>query len=162
MWDDGHKGKATHMTVRELFERHGLLASGPVSWGEPIPCDRPGVYVVTLSPDIAWNNGIPAPAELDSALRERWLPKQPILYIGKAGGPGSKSTLHKPIGQFTRHQHGDRSPHRGGEDVKLLLPHRQLWLFWAPVLTEPRAVEGQMLVAFSEEAGRRPFANRRD
>jgi len=147
------------MTVIELFECCGLLPNGPTAWCEPVLCDLAGVYTVTLNPNPAWNAGIPAPPELCPALRVRWLPEQPILYIGKAGGLGLKSTLRKRIRQFYRHRHGDRSPHRGGHDLKLLLPRLPVWLFWAP--TEDRlAVERKILAAFRADAGHRPFASR--
>jgi hypothetical protein len=147
------------VTVTELFKCHSLQTNGPVRWGEPVLCDLAGIYVVTLNPDPACNVGIPTPAELSSMQCERWLPEQPIVYIGKAGGPSCKSTVARRMSQFYRHQWGERSPHRGGQDVKVLLPHRLLWLFWAPT-PEPRAVERQMLAAFVAAAGRRPFANR--
>jgi len=146
------------MNVIGLFEHCGLLPNGPSAWGETIPCELAGVYTVTVNPDPAWNAGLQAPSQLSPELRVRWLPGQPILYIGKAGGLGLKSTLRKRIGQFYRHRYGDRSPHRGGQDLKLLLP-LPLWLFWAP-RQDPLAVEHMMLAAFRLDAGHRPFANR--
>jgi hypothetical protein len=94
------------MTVAELFERHGLRPSSPSKWGEPIPCDLPGVYVVALNPDPTWKLGLAVPAELPPEVRERWLTDQPIVYIGKAGGPNFKSTLRKRVRQFYRHRYG--------------------------------------------------------
>ena len=58
-----------------------------------------------------WKLGLAVPVELPPEVRERWLPDQPIVYIGKAGGPNFKSTLRKRVRQF----YGDRSPHRGGK-----------------------------------------------
>jgi hypothetical protein len=155
------EARVNAMTVTELFERNGFRPHGPSQWGETIPCDLAGIYVVTPNPDPAWNAEIPVPVELPPELRERWLPSQPILYIGKAGGPGFKSTLRKRVKQFVQHRYGNPSPHSGGQDVKLLLPHQRLWVFWAPT-QDPRAVERKMLAAFVEDAGRRPFANRQD
>jgi hypothetical protein len=145
------------MTVGELFASNGLQPCGPVAWGIPVQCDLPGVYVVALNSDPAWQSGLPVPEELPAEMRRRWLDDQPILYIGKAGGPGYKSVLGKRLGQFYRHCYGRRSPHSGGQSVKLLtLP---LWVFWAATENVPREVEQKMLRAFTERAGHRPFAN---
>lgn len=84
------------MTVGELFASNGLQPCGPVAWGIPVQCDLPGVYVVALNSDPAWQSGLPVPEELPAEMRRRWLDDQPILYIGKAGGPGYKSVLGMP------------------------------------------------------------------
>ena len=102
------------MTVGELFASNGLQPCGPVAWGIPVQCDLPGVYVVALNSDPAWQSGLPVPEELPAEMRRRWLDDQPILYIGKAGGPGYKSVLGKRLGQFYRHCYGKRSPHSRG------------------------------------------------
>ncbi len=105
----------------------------------PVQCDLPGVYVVAINSDPEWQSGLPVPEELPPKFRGRWLADQPILYIGKAGGPGFKSVLGKRLGQFYRHCHGRRSPHSGGQYVKLLtLP---LWVFWAATENVPREVD---------------------
>jgi hypothetical protein len=98
------------MTVIELFEHCCLLPNGPSAWGETVPCERAGVYTTTLNPDPTWYAGLPAPAELSPELHVRWLPAQPILFVGKAGGLGFRSTLRKRIRQFYLHRYGDRSP----------------------------------------------------
>ena len=150
------------MTVAELFKRHSLHPSGPTKWGEPVPCDLPGVYVVTQHPNPLASSGVAVPIELPFELRRHWLSDQPIVYIGKAGGPDIKATLRTRIRQFYRHHHGKPSPHSGGQDVKLL-GTRPLWLFWSPTPGyAPRDLESQMLKAFVAEAHHWPFANRRD
>lgn len=150
------------MTVTDLFKHQHLQPQGPTKWGEPIPCALPGVYVVTLDPDPNGRCGLAVPTELPPTLRQRWLPDQPIVYIGKAGGPNRKTTLHKRMQQFYLHKYNARSPHRGGQDVRLLRPE-PLWLFWAPTPErDPREIEQLMLAAFKAAAGHRPFGNRRD
>jgi hypothetical protein len=149
------------MTIIELFQHQGLQAHGPVAWGEAVPCERAGVYVVSLSPDPACNTGLPAPETLPAELRVRWLAAQTIVYVGKAGG-ANKSNLSKRVEQFYRHHYGNHSPHRGGQDVHQLLPDMSLWLFWAPTQDAPRTVERRMLAEFAAKAGHRPFANRQD
>lgn len=59
------------MTIAELSARHGLHPQGPTPWGDPIPCEAPGVYVVTLDPDPASKRGCAIPAALPAGLHRR-------------------------------------------------------------------------------------------
>jgi hypothetical protein len=67
---------------------------------------------------------------------------------------------------FYRHVHGNPSPHRGGQDVLLLLEHWPLWVYWAQVPPmQAAAIEARMLARFADAlpagtAHRLPFANR--
>ncbi|PYP91665.1 MAG: hypothetical protein DMG65_07200 [Candidatus Angelobacter sp. Gp1-AA117] len=81
------------------------------------------------------------------------MPNQPIIYIGQT----TKRTLTKRLGEFYRHIYGAKSPHSGGEAVKLL--HCDLWVYWSPS-PDPRDSELLMLCAFRKRVGKLPFANR--
>jgi hypothetical protein len=134
------------VTPRELFEAVGLAPCGPVPWRKPVEEKGPGVYVV------ARVGSADELGEEHLVQHARWLPAQPMVYIGKA------TCLRTRVGQFYRHRHGERRPHRGGQDVLLLtIP---LWVFWA-VTPEPRTAERTMLQHFKEKVGARPFGNRR-
>lgn len=96
----------------------------------------------------------PLPRELDLDLeyeRKRWLPAEPILYIGKA----SRSIANR-MRSFYRHKCGDNSPHAGGQVLKLLQPG--LWVYWAAV-ADAYETEQAMIKAFEKEAHQPPFAN---
>jgi hypothetical protein len=149
------------MTLAVLFGRHGLRPNGPVAWNELIPCDLAGVYAVTMSPDPTSVELFQAPIQLPRGLCERW-PGSSILYIGKAGGQGRKSTLRKRINQFYRHHYGAPSPHRGGQDVLLVQRYQPLWVYWSPTLEEPRLKERKMIEDFVAAFGHKPFANRQN
>jgi hypothetical protein len=148
------------MTVSELFEAVEESPQGPVPWNTlPEEYGNGGTYVVSLSKDKDATCVIEA-RFTSSDEQERWLPNEPIIYIGQT----SKQTIAKRVRQFYRHRYGDRSPHRGGQAVKLLLepyttPPFELWVYWAPS-PDPLDLEHKMLSIFKQRVGRQPFANR--
>jgi hypothetical protein len=76
---------------------------------------------------------------------------QTIVYIGRS------KHLSKRLGQFYRHKYGERSPHRGGQEI-LNLPGKRL-VYWAAV-ADYAGTENIMLDAFRSVAGVWPFGNR--
>jgi hypothetical protein len=117
------------MNVAELFALVRLAPQGPVLWRTHVRESRPGVYVVTYDPD-------------------------GVVYVGCT----ARQSLRKRLGQFYRHRHGHRSPHRGGQDVLLLTGAR--YVHWA-VARDPIKVERVMLSAFVRATGRLPLANKK-
>ena len=147
------------ISVQAIFAEVGLLPVTPVPWRQPIPWETPGVYVLALSPDPQASSGRPLPDNLPIEIGARWLHDQPVIYIGKAGGVDSKSTLKKRLGQYYRHRWGESAPHNGGQDVHLL--KCPIWIFAASA-SEPLPMEKAMIAAFRTRVGHRPFANRSD
>ena len=150
------------MTVADLFEAARLSPLGPVGWGTAIPMtEKGGVYVVALVAEAGLVGGGLAEF-LDPSEQKRWLPNQPVVYIGQT----TTQTLAKRLEQFYRHEYGDKSPHRGGQALKLLLKPPvpwspiALWVYWSAA-TDPKASESTMIEAFKNKVGRLPFANRR-
>ena len=149
------------MTVAEIFRQANLTPHGPVSWGTPIlESSEGGVYVVARVGDPTINCEAcdlpfedPLPRNLILNLdreRRRWLPEEPVLYIGR-----TTQRLRQRIHQFDVHQVGQRSPHSGGQVVKLLRCDR--WVYWSPT-TQPRERARAMLSAFEKQVGQLPFA----
>ena len=141
------------MTPRQLFDAAALPVLGPVPWREPVPERGPGVYVIAR---VASADSVGERLDAEAVLREErparlWLPTEPVIYIGKA------TSLRERLNQFYRHRYGDRSPHRGGQDVLLL--SCPLWIDWSAVAV-PEAAERAMLGHFKLTVGARPFANR--
>ena len=112
--------------------------------GDPkVGCDLCGLpFIDPLPPNLVFD------LEYE---RWRWLPNEPIVYIGK-----THQAIGKRVGEFYRHRCGDRSPHAGGEVVKLL--QCDLWVYWSSA-NSPYATERTMIRAFRQEAGQIPFAN---
>ena len=141
------------MRVAEVFKAVGLSPCGPVPWLTKISERTAGVYVVALVADA--NFGCQVYADyLSSSNRQRWLPNEPIVYVGATK---CKQGLAGRIEAFYRHKHGKRSPHRGGQDVKLL--KCSLWVYWSSAM-DAFGCEDRMLAVFRERVGQPPFANR--
>ena len=147
------------MTVAEIFNIANLSPSGPVLWGTDPPETNAGVYVVARVGDA--KEGCDACAlpfkdlcgiDLDLEYeRHRWLPNEPIVYVGKSDRP-----IRKRLGEFRRHKCGNTSPHAGGQVVKLL--RCDLWVYWSAA-TNPYDTEHTMICAFKKQTGQLPFAN---
>ena len=95
-------------------------------------------------------------AELES----NWVDGTCVMYIGKAGGAGSSSTLNKRLGQYLRFGDGCKVGHWGGRYIWQLEDHDELLLCWKPVMDqEPEEYETELIGAFRKQYGKRPFAN---
>lgn len=139
-------------SVADLFICAGVPYAGVVHWGEMVPLEAPGVYVVSTNVDPNERSG-PPDCPLDSAaieallqarpestvdlnpatnalianrLRAMWPSGEPVAYIGLAG----TSTQHR-VDQFYRTLIGARAPHAGGWPVKML-DSNSLWVHYGP------------------------------
>lgn len=94
-------------------------------------------------------------------LREKWNNNSSILYIGKAGDPGSGSTLKKRIKQYLNFGLGKNVGHYGGRYIWQLADSSELIVAWKPLPDGfPSQVEYEMLEDFSSSHnGKLPFAN---
>jgi len=147
------------LTVAEVFRKASLSPHGPVRWEEKISESRPGVYVVARArkpmasckaSDLRFKDPHPPVRDLEYE-RRRWLRNEPVLYIGQ-----TTRSLRKRIGQFYGQKVGNRSPHAGGQVVKLLAC--EPWVYWSPT-TRPRESEKKMISAFKKRVSQLPFAN---
>ncbi len=160
-------------TVASLLASAGLESGGFVSWEEPVPENRPGVYIVSLAAAPQKISGIHATAPLSDAaldellaacpdltldgeprpareqLAERigsyWLSDECVLYIGLAGQP-----LSKRVGQYYRTPLGAAKPHKGGWWLKTLSVLRDLHVHYA-VTPDCKDAEEDILRAFAAQ-----------
>lgn len=141
-------------SVLGVNQAAGLEPDGLVRWGEPVPFDESGIYVVSTVEDISAvgalprsapvdldavkqllstrqeltvDGGRPSPSELASRLSEFWLPDENILYIGLA------TELRSRVRQFYRTPLGARRPHAGGWFLKTVSGIDQLYVHWTSV-----------------------------
>lgn len=149
----------SNLTVSELFNFASISPCGPLLWGTDPPETNAGVYVIARVNDakdgcdactLQFKDlcGISLDLEYE---QHRWLPSEPIVYVGKTDRP-----IRKRLGEFRRHVCGDTSPHAGGQVVKLL--RCDLWVYWSPA-ANPYDAEQTMICAFEKQAGQIPFAN---
>jgi len=104
------------------------------------------------------------PSYSKAELEEEWVEGTHIVYIGKAGGFGQKTELHKRLSTYIRFGKGKKAAHGGGRSIWQLADAQELIVCWR-VLTdeEPCCVESKMIADFCKKHdGKRPFANRRD
>lgn len=97
-------------------------------------------------------------------LRGNWVEGTPVVYIGKAGGPGMDATLRSRLGQYLAFGAGRHVGHRGGRYIWQLADSDNLVVCWRPTPNEvPRTVETRLIAEFkSSHIGRPPFANLKD
>ena len=93
-------------------------------------------------------------------LKNNWVDKSKIIYIGKAGGLNGKATLRSRLKQYLRFGQGFNVGHYGGRLIWQLKNHSELEFCWL-ILTdiEPRELEKKLLAEFIRQYGKRPFAN---
>lgn len=104
------------------------------------------------------------PSYSKAELEEEWVEGTHIVYIGKAGGFGQKTELHKRLSTYIRFGKGKKAAHGGGRSIWQLADAQELIVCWR-VLTdeEPCCVESKMIADFCKKHnGKRPFANRRN
>ena len=82
-----------------------------------------------------------------------WVDGTLVVYIGKA------TSLRKRISQYIRFGQGKPVGHWGGRYIWQLADASQLLFCWKEVDGDPEAVETEMINAFRDCYGGRPFAN---
>ena len=124
--------------------------------------DVPGVYMV-----LRVSEGAPefletgsgghfkgkAPNVAVAELAANWVDGTPVVYIGKA------TSLRKRISQYVRFGQGKPVGHWGGRYIWQLADAPDLLFCWREVDGDPDAVETELIRAFREVYGSRPFAN---
>lgn len=120
----------------------------------------PGVYVVIrpastpptflVANPAGWLLGDPTVAQ--TVLHSRWVPGEPVIYIGKA------TDLRARLYLYRRHGQGKPVRHWGGRLIWQLADSAELLVAWKPV-PDPRTVEKTMISEFEMRHGNLPFAN---
>ena len=157
-----------HSRDLEAFEGFRTVAQLTSERCASVPA-RPGVYIVVTDAR--------APAFLEigtgghfkdrdpnvglQVLQDNWVPGTDILYIGKAGGGTSGSTLKKRLWQYLRFGRGEKVGHWGGRYIWQLGNAAELRIGWAGI-ADARAAEADLIRRFVGAHGKRPFANLQD
>ena len=83
-----------------------------------------------------------------------------VVYIGKAGSPTNKATLHSRLDQYLRFGQKKKVGHWGGRYIWQLRKHKELIFCWKKTPNEdPREIEKELLSLFITSFNKRPFAN---
>jgi len=93
-------------------------------------------------------------------LINNWVDSASIVYIGKAGGEGSKATLQSRIKQYLKFGQGYDIGHYGGRLIWQLKNSKDLIICWKPIQNiSPREIEAELIRQFNSHYGMLPFAN---
>ncbi len=132
----------------DLIRDIGLLADGPVRWGERVPARGPGIYVVELGsplataplelnrvgkwlerlPDLRMDGARPTSKALTARLASLWWPDARVLYAGAA-----ERSIGGRVAAMLAHVPGDRQPHSDAQWLHLLrgIDSRGARVWWA-------------------------------
>ncbi len=92
-----------------------------------------------------------------SVLRRQWTSGASIVYVGRAGAPGTKATLRSRVKQLLEFGQGQPAKHYGGRYLWQLKQAPELLVAWK--VGDPAALEQEVLEPFVAHFGRLPFAN---
>ena len=94
-------------------------------------------------------------------LRANWVNDACVIYIGKAGGASSSTTLRSRLKQYLQFGQGKAVGHRGGRYIWQLKDAADLLFCWMPLFSDdPTDVETNLIRTFKGRYnGMRPFAN---
>lgn len=103
------------------------------------------------------------PAVTLAVLQSSWVSGAAVLYIGKAGGGTSSSTLRRRLRSYLRFGEGHPVGHWGGRFIWQLQDVDTLLFCWRPARDrDARELEQELIQDFVNDYGVRPFANLRD
>jgi hypothetical protein len=103
------------------------------------------------------------PTVSHAELSTNWVKGAFVLYIGKAGGGKSQSALRKRLWLLMRFGAGEAVGHWGGRLIWQLEDCADLILCWKPTgIIDAMEHESELMAAFRQTYGARPFANLRD
>ena len=93
-------------------------------------------------------------------MNSNWVENSYVIYIGKAGGNDTDSTLRKRIKQYLDFGRGKAVGHYGGRLIWQLKNHKELIIAWKPLTDiDPRIHEKNLIQEFINYHGKLPFAN---
>ncbi|HJW22129.1 MAG TPA: transcription elongation factor GreA [Candidatus Limnocylindrales bacterium] len=136
----------TRPTAAELLRSVGLLADGPVRWGQPVPARGPGLYLVELPaplptapldlalvgkwlervPGLRLDGARPSSRALLARLASLWLPDATVLYAG-----ATATSIGGRTSALVHHVLGDPRPHADGQWLHALRDLGSARLWWA-------------------------------
>jgi hypothetical protein len=93
-------------------------------------------------------------------LKENWVDNTKVVYIGRGGQKGKKSTLRKRLSQYLRFGQGKNVGHSGGRYIYQIVDSKQLVICWKTV-GDPEKVESELIDDFILIYEKLPFGNLR-
>jgi transcription elongation factor GreA len=139
-------GPVTRPGAADLLRAVGLLADGPVRWGQPVPAHGPGIYLVELPevlptapldmakvgkwldhvPGLRLDGERPTGKSLTARLASLWLPDATVLYAG-----ATATSVGGRAAALFHHVLGEPRPHADGHWLHALHAPEATRLWWA-------------------------------
>jgi transcription elongation factor GreA len=156
----------TRPGAADLLRSIGLLADGPVRWGQPVPARGPGLYVVELPapapsapldlalvgkwlervPGLRLDGGRPSSRALLARLASLWLPDAAVVYVS-----ATSASIGGRVSAMGHHVLGDPRPHADGQWLHALRDLITTRVWWAAT-DAPEEYLDAFLDAFSAAA----------
>jgi transcription elongation factor GreA len=150
----------------ELLRTVGLLADGPVRWGQPVPARGPGLYLLELPapqpapeldlalvgkwldrvPGLRLDGERPGSRHLMARLASLWLPDATVLFAG-----ATAASIGGRAAALAHHVLGDPRPHADGQWVHALKNLATTRMWWAST-DAPEEYLDAVLEAFAAAA----------
>jgi hypothetical protein len=156
----------------EKLREYGFEGFRKISYLMETGCNdvppRKGVYLVCISNNKSefLNKSVGGhfkgkdPTVSTVLLKAKWVESVVVLYIGKAGGGGTRSTLCSRLKQYMKFGQGNNIGHRGGRYIWQLSNYKELSICWKALFEEdPRQYEKSLIAEFKNKYGKLPFAN---
>jgi transcription elongation factor GreA len=136
----------TRPGAADLLRTVGLLADGPVRWGQPSAGRGPGLYLVELAapeptpaidvnvvgkwlervPGLRLDGAHPTSKALLARIASLWLPDATVLYVS-----ATTSSIGGRVSALNHHVLGDPRPHADGQWLHLLRNLSTARVWWA-------------------------------
>jgi hypothetical protein len=134
--------------------------------------DQPGVYAVLrnsseipefLPTSVGGRFKDKDPTVTIDILHKHWVDGAEVLYLGKAGGQKSRSTLKERINTYLKFGSGRKVGHWGGRLIWQLSGYENLMIAYKvlPDDEDPEILEKKLIGEFKTAFGKKPFANLR-
>ena len=91
-------------------------------------------------------------------LKENWVDRTKVIYIGRGGQEGKKSTLKSRLSQYVRFGQGKKVGHWGGRYIYQIMNPENLVICWK-VTENPEKNESELITNFISVYCKLPFGN---
>ena len=171
--------------VKELFTECKISEINRVSWGTVVNNKNEGIYIISTSSEPDKNYGISNTPDyndheiemwinklsnfqidkievsfesLKRRLSQFWLSDENILYIGKAPKRKNGDAIGNRLKEYYDTKIGDRSPHSGGQWVKVLKNLSSLYVYFGNC-KYPGKIELKMFDYFMNNISQKSLEN---
>lgn len=93
-------------------------------------------------------------------LKTNWVEETKVVYIGRGGQKGKKSTIHSRLSDYLRFGQGMNVGHWGGRYIYQIQNSEDLVICWKTT-DDPEKIESELISEYLDIYGKLPFGNLR-